>query len=341
MFYSGNVNPFTGGLLQSNALDPDLDAPADRRAAARRRARPAAGVRGRPQPDLPQDHRHPRGRPPGLRRPTRTRPPTSTRSAAAHRGRTTSAAAPRADPACPTGTAAQRPVLHRHRTTSSATASARRNGTFLYNGDREQEYKGASLVFNKRLANRWMLRGNVTYSDWTWSKVPDSDIDDPTLPPGRRQPRGRSGPPGLGHRLGLQGRRLHQQQVGVQRERPLPDRSRPSVGLQRRAQPERPPGLSGPVLPRGSSCRPTTNGASANVQVTRRPDTFRLDNIHIVDARVEKEFTFSDFGLTLGVDCFNVFNEAYVLQRNHRLARPPRTTSARSPARASSVSARA
>ena len=47
--------------------------------------------------------------------------------------------------------------------------------------------------------------------------------------------------------------------------------------------------------------------------------SFRLQNINIIDARVEKEFTFSDFGLTLGVDCFNVFNEAYVLQRQHRL----------------------
>jgi len=60
--------------------------------------------------------------------------------------------------------------------------------------------------------------------------------------------------------------------------------------------------------------------ASYNIQVTDRPDTYRLDDIHIVDARVEKEFTFSDFGVTLGVDVFNVFNEAYVLQRNHRLA---------------------
>jgi hypothetical protein len=34
---------------------------------------------------------------------------------------------------------------------------------------------------------------------------------------------------------------------------------------------------------------------------------------------VEKELSFRDFGLTLGVDVFNAFNEAYVLQRNHRL----------------------
>ena len=49
------------------------------------------------------------------------------------------------------------------------------------------------------------------------------------------------------------------------------------------------------------------------------PDTYRFDDIHILDARLEKEFTFSDFGFTLGVDCFNVFNKGYIQQRNHRL----------------------
>jgi hypothetical protein len=39
----------------------------------------------------------------------------------------------------------------------------------------------------------------------------------------------------------------------------------------------------------------------------------------VFDARVEKEFTFSDVGLTLGVDVFNALNESYVLQRQHRL----------------------
>jgi hypothetical protein len=46
------------------------------------------------------------------------------------------------------------------------------------NGDREQEYLGASLYFTKRLANRWMLRGHYTWSDWTTS-VPDSTLGDP------------------------------------------------------------------------------------------------------------------------------------------------------------------
>jgi hypothetical protein len=55
------------------------------------------------------------------------------------------------------------------------------------------------------------------------------------------------------------------------------------------------------------------------VQVTDGQDEFRLDDVHMIDARIEKEFTFSDFGLTIGADVFNIFNEAYILQRQHRL----------------------
>lgn len=55
------------------------------------------------------------------------------------------------------------------------------------------------------------------------------------------------------------------------------------------------------------------------MQATTEPDEFRNDDIHVIDARIEKEFTFSDFGLTLGVDVFNAMNENFVLQRRHQL----------------------
>src|SRR3954464_9745630 len=54
-----------------------------------------------------------------------------------------------------------------------------RNGFFLTNGDREQEFKGASLTFDKRLSNRWMMRGNVSWQDWRW-RIPSSENQDPT-----------------------------------------------------------------------------------------------------------------------------------------------------------------
>jgi len=188
-----------------------------------------------------------------------------------------------------------------------------RNGTFLYNGDREQTYKGASIVFNKRLANRWMLRGNVTYSDWTWSKVPASDLPDPTptLNGGNRE--GDQVLQGSGTASGAKG--------GVF----INSKWAYSVNGLYQIAPDHPWGFNfalsltgrqGYPAPYFTSVRlPSREGGTVFIQSTDRPDTFRLDNINILDARLEKEFNFSDFGLTLGVDCFNVFNEAYVQQR--------------------------
>ena len=75
--------------------NPDLKRSDHRRVAARRRARPAARFRGRPQPHLPQDPRHPRRRAARLRhrRPVSPRP-SSARSAA----RTGAATTSRRDP---------------------------------------------------------------------------------------------------------------------------------------------------------------------------------------------------------------------------------------------------
>jgi hypothetical protein len=93
----------------------------------------------------------------------------------------------------------------------------------------EQEYKGASLVFNKRLANRWMMRGNFT-SPTGVEQGAGERARDPTQTLGggnaRVTPCCRARAP-----LGLQGRRLHQQQVVVQRQRPY-QVAPPSLGLQ-------------------------------------------------------------------------------------------------------------
>jgi hypothetical protein len=188
-----------------------------------------------------------------------------------------------------------------------------RNGGYTYNGGREQEYKGASLVFNKRLANRWMLRGNVSYSDWTWSKVPAADRPDPTnfLNGGNHE-----GDPvlqGSGTASGAFG--------GVY----INSKWAYSVNGMYQIAPDHPWGFNaalsltgrqGYPAPYVNSVRlPSSMGGTDFIEVTNGPDQFRNDNINIVDARIEKEFTFSDVGLTIGVDCFNVFNEAYVQQR--------------------------
>ena len=193
-----------------------------------------------------------------------------------------------------------------------------RGGQFLHNGGSEQEYKGASVVFNKRLANRWMMRGNVSWSDWTWNKV--ADRENPTLLLGGGGEEGDPFLQGSGNGSGSKGG------IYINSEWSY------SVNGLYQIAPDRPWGFNVAANVNGRQGYPLPyfrrrggelareNFATANVQVTDRPDEFRLDDVHVVDLRVEKELNFSDFGLTLGVDVFNVFNEAYVLQRNHRLA---------------------
>jgi hypothetical protein len=192
-----------------------------------------------------------------------------------------------------------------------------RGGSFLENGDREQEYQGASLVFNKRLANRWMLRGNVTWSDWEWSKVPDSELEDPTDTLGGNlegEPVLQGSGPGSGSKGGIY----------------INSEWAYSINGLYQIAPDRPWGFNVALNLNGRQGYPVPywhrfvvgdnpNGRVVAVEVTDGPDEFRNDDVHMVDARVEKEFTFSDFGLTLGVDLFNAFNEGYVLQRQHRL----------------------
>jgi len=191
-----------------------------------------------------------------------------------------------------------------------------RNGGFLYNSDNEQEYKGASITFNKRLANRWMMRGNVSYSDWTWSKI-ENRADQTTLLGGGN----REGDPvlqGSGTASGAKG--------GVY----INSKWAYNVNGMYQISPDRPWGFNVALNVTGRQGYPVPyyvrvtlpanmQSAYEYVQATDRPDSFRLDNINIVDARLEKEFNFSEVGLTLGVDCFNVFNEGFVQQRQHRL----------------------
>ena len=40
-----------------------------------------------------------------------------------------------------------------------------------------EDFTGASLIFNKRLANRWMLRGNFTFQDWKWNGDQEDILD--------------------------------------------------------------------------------------------------------------------------------------------------------------------
>jgi len=191
-------------------------------------------------------------------------------------------------------------------------------GTQLENGDRESEYTGTSLVFNKRLSNQWMLRGNFTLADWEWSSVPDSEIQNPTEFLGGGSREGDAVLQGSGNGSGAKGgiyinsgwsysvNGLYQI---------APDKGwgfNAALNLN---------GREGYAVPywRRIQLDANQNFGAYSASIVPDPDSYRLDDIHMIDARLEKEFNFNDFGLTVGIDGFNLFNEAYVLQRNHRV----------------------
>jgi Carboxypeptidase regulatory-like domain len=193
-------------------------------------------------------------------------------------------------------------------------------GLFLHNGDYETTFKGASLTFNKRLSNRWMMRGNFSYNDWYYSKA--GDRPDPTIlqaggiTDGNYVRQGDVVLQGSGNGSGSKAwiyvnskwsfavNGLYQ----IAPDRPWGFNVAANV-TGRQGYPE-------PYYDRVGSLNTNTPESSSLVQIQFQPsDANRLDNIVDVDARLEKELTFQDFGLTLGVDCFNLFNESFVLQR--------------------------
>lgn len=196
-----------------------------------------------------------------------------------------------------------------------------RNGNILENSDREQEYQGISLVLNKRLANRWMMRGNFSWQDWTWDS-PDSENEDPTmmLPnlSSAAIPDGAEVVQGSGTGSGSKGNIFINSNWSY------------SLNAMYQIAPDQPWGfnLAGNLW--GREGYPLIYFERFN-RATIQPSAFgtpvviedigdrRYEDIHMLDLRLEKEFTFSDLGLTLGVDVFNVFNEATIQQRQGRL----------------------
>jgi Carboxypeptidase regulatory-like domain len=209
------------------------------------------------------------------------------------------------------------------------TGVTSRGGTHLFNGNAEQEYTGVSLTFNKRLANRWMMRGNFTWSDWNWSDV--GDREDPTHILGAPDEDGDVVLQGSGTGSGSKGA------VYINSEWSY------SINGLYQVAPDRPWGfnvaanLTGregypvPYFERLAFNQRAGIPGFTRVQVVDE-DQIRLDDVHVIDARIEKEFTFSDIGLTLGLDVFNVTNEGNVLQRNHRLRVARSTTNPLAPA---------
>ena len=196
-----------------------------------------------------------------------------------------------------------------------------RNGFYLTNGDREQEFKGASLTFNKRLANRWMMRGNVSWQDWTWH-IPSSENEDPTDTIDGGVVDGTDVLQGSGLASGPKGNVFISSTWSY------------SLNGMYQIAPDRPWGFNVSANLNGRQGYPLryakrvvrdtiadNGGSGIDIPINSDAGAFRYPDVHLVDLRAEKEFRFSEVGLTLGADVFNALNESYVLQRQGVLLR--------------------
>ncbi|HEV7517083.1 MAG TPA: TonB-dependent receptor plug domain-containing protein, partial [Thermoanaerobaculia bacterium] len=189
-----------------------------------------------------------------------------------------------------------------------------RGGLYLANGDREQIYKGVTLAFDKRLTHGFLANGHLTLQDWRW-RVPQHSIIDPTRYLGSGNYDGAPVVFGSSNGLGSKG--------GVY----LNSKWSYSLSGLYQVAPERRWGFNLALNVNGHQGDPLIYFAR-DPQVSRNiPSSFeaveegnsRLPDVHIVNARLEKEISFRRFGLTLGLDVFNLFNRAYVLQRQIHL----------------------
>ena len=193
-----------------------------------------------------------------------------------------------------------------------STAVGFDTGTDLFNGNWSQTYKGISLTAQKRLSNRWMMRGNLSYNDWT-NNVASNSFANPTELRGGGYRNGDTV-------LSVQGG----SGKGVVY---LSSKWGYNVNGLYQIAPDRPWGFDAAASVYGRQGYPfvdfqavsTKNGLnqrtlSQNVQATAEPDSHRFDTINLVDLRFSKDLKFSHFTANVGLDVFNLFN-VHVLNR--------------------------
>jgi len=194
-----------------------------------------------------------------------------------------------------------------------------RGGTILENGGYGQTYKAISATFNKRLSNHWMARGNFSWNDWTWD-IPSSAIINPQQGSAGGNKDGERVINCVGTGSGAKGNVCISSQWSYSVNgmyQVAPDRA---WGFNVAAALNGHQGYAQPYFLYHARRAGFTNTSYTNVLASSHPDDYKLEDVHVLDLRVEKEFKFDRVGLTLGLDCFNALNASTVLQRQRRVS---------------------
>jgi hypothetical protein len=180
-------------------------------------------------------------------------------------------------------------------------------GTRLVNGDRRQESLGISLLWLKRLADRWMTQGHVTWGEADQRLgAAFRRFDDPTNTLGSGDDEGRpvaeiaSGRPHevpgfLASRWSFHALGFVVLRDGINLSAAVNGRQGQPFPYYRQVARER----AGLVL----------------VQLTDRPDSLRANDLLTLDARLEKEIRIDDATLLLSLEATNLLNAGTVLAR--------------------------
>lgn len=198
-------------------------------------------------------------------------------------------------------------------------------GFHIDNSDIEIETRGVSLGFTKRLSNRWMARGHFTWGRSEYD-IPDSELIDPTPTVSNRD----GGvvmiaSAGSGNRGEVWMTSDWSYNLSAMYQI-APDRI---WGFNIAADLN---GREGFPVPYRANVAATSalgiTGITRQVLVSPEADSFRNDDIHILNLRAEKEFNFDRVGVTVSVDCFNVTNNNSVLQREGLISANRQSTGA-------------
>jgi hypothetical protein len=183
-----------------------------------------------------------------------------------------------------------------------------------------QTYDGIEATFIKRMSNKWMLRGNISWNDWKQQVSSEAIIDPTNLRTvyGCNNCDGAQVVQGSGTGSGSKGgvyinSRWSYNLTGVYQ---LP------LGFNLGASVTGREGYPIPYVARVNTGPNTSGGEGFKQVLIAGVDDYRFDDVFNLDLRVAKDFRFaSRVGLTLSVDAFNVTNDRTIMQRNTRIYR--------------------
>jgi Carboxypeptidase regulatory-like domain/TonB-dependent Receptor Plug Domain len=177
--------------------------------------------------------------------------------------------------------------------------------------DYSQQYDGIDLSLIKRMSNRWMFRGNISFNDWTQNVGPEAVVDPTNIRTGLGCSNcdGADVVSGSGTISGARGAVWVNSEWAVNAtgiyQIPFIEANLGANFTMRQGY---------PVLYSHSTASRAPEGTK--ILLVSDVTEHRLPNPYSLDLRLSKDFRFRGVGVELALDAFNITNEQTVLQRN-------------------------